>query len=528
MGDDVNLKRTAKIKLIGAAAGCALLAMSFGGFYTYGEENIRWEIEPVYDGKGVFKEGMANCGGMTNFIDKNGEPVYQYPGNAMRYSGDFSCGWAVGSDSPAGAMNMLMDKRGDIYTVDGAVKINDFHDGMAAAADGSGKYGYINTNLEWIIEPKYDYADDFNEGYAHVRSGGKHMYIDMRGDVIISAGFAEAGDYSNGLAPVKDENGLWGYIDHNGNYAVEPKYTSAGDFNDGIAPVTLGYRFGIIDTSGGFTALVDDIDMQRAYSGGVSVIHSQNGYGLADKAGNVLLQCEYEEMSDCTEGVITAKKNGQWFIFNSKGEAVGGTEASELGTSSENLIAAALKTNDGVKWGFINNPLAEPSDWASASINEMFDKGCMTDAVSYGYQTYITRSEFCDLAVKAAERQLRVGFPIKDRAVFEDTDNINAAKLHGLGIIDGVTENAFGPEMNMTREQTAKITMLLGRKYFNISSGKGDFLYNDDSDISEWAKEAVYSLNANSIMQGSNNEFRPMDPVTKEEAVIIISRLIKK
>ncbi len=522
------MKRVVKRRLISITAGYTLFAMCFGGFYAHSQERIQWKVEPVYDSKGMFKEGMANCSSMTNFIDKNGTSIYTYPGNTIRYSSDFSCGWSVGSDSPGGSSNMLMDKQGDLYTVDGVVKINDFHDNMAAVMDKNMKYGYINTNLEWIIEPTYDYAGDFNEGYAHVRLGDKHMYINTQGDISIFGDFVEAGDFSNGLAPAKNDNYLWGYIDYNGNYIIEPKYTSAGNFKDGIAPVTLEYRFGIIDSSGEFTALSEDIDLQRDYSGGVSVIHNRNGYGLVDKEGDVLIKCEYEEMSDCTEGVITAKKNGQWFIFNNKGEIISDMEVSELGTASENLIAAALKANDAIKWGFISNPLATPSDWAVSSINEMFDNGCMTDAVSYEYQTYITRSEFCDLAIKAAERQLRMIFPISDRIVFGDTDNINVAKLHNSGIIEGVTESDFEPEMNITREQIAKIVMQLGRNYFNISSNMGDFLYNDNSNISEWAKEAVYCLNTNSIMYGSDNVFRPKDYVTKEEAVIIISRLIKK
>lgn len=517
-----------KNRFIRLSVLCTLFVTIYAEQAQAVDSSIEWRISPSFGCSGVFSEGLANCGIISHYVNKNGETVYMYPENSIRYGGSFSCGFAVGSDSPTGTFNALIDKQGQRHVLDGIVKISDFHDNMAAVEDSNMKYGYINTALDCVVTPEYDYGDDFHEGYAHVRNGDEHMYINSEGIIGISDNFKGAGSFSNGLAPVKNANNLWGYIDYNGNYVIYPQFTSAKNFQDSIAVVTRDYQPGIIDSYGNFTALNTDIDLQRNYSGGVSVVHNSDGYGLVDTDGKLILECSYDEMSDCIEGVITAKKDDRWVILNNKGETIGIGDIAQLGQPSENLISAAVKEENELMWGFIANPLAKPSAWAKSEINEMFDVGCMTDAVSYEYQNYITRIDFCELAVKSIQKNLQTVFPINNRIVFKDTDNINIAKLNALEIIDGVTDDTFEPNTYITREQIAKIVMRLGKKFCNFSYDTSGNLYNDNSDISEWAREDVYSLKANSIMYGSDNIFRPKDCVTKEEAILIISRLIKR
>ena len=45
-----------------------------------------------------------------------------------------------------------------------------FHDGLARVIK-KGKIGFINKKLEVVIEPKYDYADYFNNGKARICNG---------------------------------------------------------------------------------------------------------------------------------------------------------------------------------------------------------------------------------------------------------------------------------------------------------------------------------------------------------------------
>ena len=60
----------------------------------------------------------------------------------------------------------------------------DFKEGFAAVLK-DGKYGYINTKGEQIIECKFDDFDDFNECVVAVKKDGKWGYINTKGYPVI-------------------------------------------------------------------------------------------------------------------------------------------------------------------------------------------------------------------------------------------------------------------------------------------------------------------------------------------------------
>ena len=103
----------------------------------------------------------------------------------------------------------------------------------------NGKYGFIDENGNWVIEPQFDDAFDFSEGLAIVEVEGKWGYIRPDGTWAIKPQFDVACDFSEGLAMVEVE-GKWGYIRPDGTWAIEPQFEDAEDFSsDGIAEVKL-------------------------------------------------------------------------------------------------------------------------------------------------------------------------------------------------------------------------------------------------------------------------------------------------
>ena len=60
----------------------------------------------------------------------------------------------------------------------------EFNEGFAAVQK-DGKWGYINTKGEQIIECKFDDAYYFNEGFARVEKDGKWGYINTKGCSVI-------------------------------------------------------------------------------------------------------------------------------------------------------------------------------------------------------------------------------------------------------------------------------------------------------------------------------------------------------
>jgi len=63
----------------------------------------------------------------------------------------------------------------------------------------------------------------------------------------------------------------------------------------------------------------------------------------------------------------------------------------------------------------------------------------------------------------------------------------------------------------------------------NFEIGDDDMIFKDESKISAWAKEAVQKVSDAGIMLGDGSgNFNPQNGLTREEAAVIIAKLLKK
>ncbi len=111
------------------------------------------------------------------------------------------------------------------------------------------KWGYKNKKGEIVIEPQFDYADDFSEGLAAIKIGGKWGYINKEGKYVINPEFDKVDYFSEGLAAVKIR-GKWGYINTEGKFVIEPKFDWVSPFSKGLAEVKVGDKNYYINKKG--------------------------------------------------------------------------------------------------------------------------------------------------------------------------------------------------------------------------------------------------------------------------------------
>lgn len=77
---------------------------------------------------------------------------------------------------------------------------------MAIIKSSDKKYGYINSQGQEIVPPKYTSASLFNEGMAKVDINWKYGYINKQGQEIVPCQYSYATDFYNGLALVQTGN----------------------------------------------------------------------------------------------------------------------------------------------------------------------------------------------------------------------------------------------------------------------------------------------------------------------------------
>jgi hypothetical protein len=98
------------------------------------------------------------------------------------------------------------------------------------------KYTFVDKLGNLISNAQFDYAREFSEGLAPVKSGGKWGYIDRTGHLAIPLKYDMATPFSQGLALVSEDK-LFGYIDSRGEFRITPRFKYAESFADGLAVV---------------------------------------------------------------------------------------------------------------------------------------------------------------------------------------------------------------------------------------------------------------------------------------------------
>lgn len=286
-----------------------LAAVRVGTKFGYINKDGLVIITPQFDGATRFQHGRAAvrlcCGPVWSidttaqksreemkygFIDTKGKfigtPDFQFVQQVDLLGPD--SGWSDDSTLVIDGQYRagILSKSGQIKIIEAVeeVGVRGFKDGLGAASS-RGKWGFLNVEGKWAIEPQFEVTYGFHDGLAPVRVGGRwgiidskgrfivnpqfdgvgwfaedraafainsqYGFLDKTGRVVIAAQYAQAASFSEGLAGVKNGEG-WGFIDRMGKVAIAPQFDSVSDFHDGLALVTLLGKEGYIDRTGTF------------------------------------------------------------------------------------------------------------------------------------------------------------------------------------------------------------------------------------------------------------------------------------
>jgi hypothetical protein len=162
--------------------------------------------------------------------------------------------------------------------------------------------------------------------------------------------------------------------------------------------------------------------------------------------------------------------------------------------------------------------------WAEADIKTLVEKGAIA---GYPDKTFrpnnnITRAEFATVLVKAFELEAKEGKVFTDTATHWAKEDIATANAYD--IIKGYSDEKFGPNDQITREQAA----VMIAKAADLTASEQAPVFSDSAKISDWARAAVAAAAEAEIIKGyPDGSFRPQGQATRAEAVTIIVRAMK-
>lgn len=203
---------------------------------------------------------------------------------------------------------------------------NGFSDGLAPVGK-AGKYGFIDTAGNVVIEPQWDLAYKFYEGIAVIYEGGNYGFINMQGEIISPPQWYIVREFSGGMASVavgdKDYGYLVGYIDNKGNIVSPPQwYRMMLNFSDGLACVqSKNGKWGYIDKKGSVVIALEWEDAD-SFSGGLAPVCKNGKWGFIDKKGRIILDYQWEDAGSFSEGLAWVKKAGEWGVIDVQGNVV--------------------------------------------------------------------------------------------------------------------------------------------------------------------------------------------------------------
>lgn len=287
-------------------------------------------------------------------------------------------------------------------------------------------------------------------------------------------------------------------------------FDTAEDFYDVLSDQLV---LTVVKKSGGYE------DIQKAVKGilGVSITKNQalkvmnNTYESVEK-----LKDAFGTGTGGGGGTGTGTGGNKGGVTSSGGSVGGGTYSGDFtkGDAPEKLNKNIFTDIDDVTWA--TEPIVE-----LAQLGIISGRGdglfCPND--------YITREEFVKIIVGAFFANAE-----EADAAFDDVESGAWYEKYvkqgvGSGVINGIGENLFGTGANITREDTAVIAYraALAAKKLEEAASAETFAFDDDGDIADYAKDAVYALYSAGVINGTTAEtFEPKAQLTRAQAAKIV------
>lgn len=174
------------------------------------------------------------------------------------------------------------------------------------------------------------------------------------------------------------------------------------------------------------------------------------------------------------------------------------------------------------------------SDWARQPLEQAQRLG-LTGALEGDLTAPVTRLQFAhllDLLLKkhmeqeAYQKALTAAKAVSQP--FADCDDSSVLLAHSLGIVKGLTEDRFGPNATITREQAATLLQrtvgVLNPDLLAMSGGIAG--YADRAEAAAWAQEGISYCILNTLMKGVGEaKFAPQSSYSVEQSVATLLRL---
>lgn len=330
----------------------------------------------------------------------------------------------------------------------------------------------------------------------------KYGYFDLEGKIAINPQFEFATAFREGLALVKlsGDNGKWGYIDKSGKFVINAIYKDATVFKDGLAWVISDNSApSAIEKNGNIIFTLKEANEVRLFSEGLaafSIADAVNymSWGFVDKTGNQIINAQFDEVGDFTEGKCAVmNKEGKWGYIDKSGKIIINYQFDEAAPFKGEKAIVTIDNKAGVidnEGKYIINP-----QFSSAKNDGEIFLISQEDKVGW-----------CDNAGKyIINPQFDNAYPFKENKL--------ACIVSGgkYGYIDKTGKIMINPQFDFASPFIGKIAIVsLGDK-FGLIDEEGKYKVNPQFD--SIAPDLFYFLNDTSLKQSIFTDFLDVNTI---------------
>ncbi|WP_164848754.1 WG repeat-containing protein [Paenibacillus sp. DCT19] len=274
-------------------------------------------IEPYYKSVNDFSEGVAY---VWTFDDKEG-----YINNSNKwvielnadFLGDFEYGMAIVIyKGKYGCIN----KQGEFVIEPIYERIYAINSENSVIAEKKGKVGVFGISNQIIIEPIFDVLGTFSDGLALAKQGSDFGFINDKGEQKIAYQYKYVSNFSEGLAEASIDGERYGFINKQGEFHISPNYYQVSSFSEGLAGFKLkaNGKWGYIDSLGN-VVIKNKFQSVGDFNSSLAVVESKDMYGYIDKQGEYLLKNVFTTADPFYKGLGCVTFNGEWGYVDTKG-----------------------------------------------------------------------------------------------------------------------------------------------------------------------------------------------------------------
>ena len=227
----------------------------------------------------------------------------------------------------------------------------DFNEDCIAIVVKDNKYGVIDINGEYKAYPIYDSISLFKEDRAVFNKEGRLGILDKEGDTLTTRDYDIIMDFNNDRAVVggsKSGSYKYGYIDRSGREIIPLKFENANGFiNDAALVKIKENQYGLINKDGEVQSSYNYFLVSQ-YNDGVMIFTEELGgqYGYIDRNGEIIINPKFISASEFIDGVaiVSTEKNynGPYGVINKKGEYIFTPIFSEIRHLGEDRLALGM------------------------------------------------------------------------------------------------------------------------------------------------------------------------------------------